>query len=47
MTPSVLARLLEDLTALHPQEIDLNLVRLERLMDQRQRLNRGLCARLP
>jgi dihydrofolate synthase / folylpolyglutamate synthase len=34
MTPSVLARLLEDLTALHPQEIDLNLVRLERLMDK-------------
>ncbi len=34
MTHSVLARLIDDLSALHPQEIDLNLVRVERLMDK-------------
>jgi dihydrofolate synthase / folylpolyglutamate synthase len=34
MTNAVLARLLEDLTALHTQEIDLNLVRVERLMEK-------------
>jgi dihydrofolate synthase / folylpolyglutamate synthase len=34
MTHPLLARLLDDLTALHTQEIDLNLMRVERLMDK-------------
>jgi dihydrofolate synthase / folylpolyglutamate synthase len=34
MTHAVLARLLNDLTALHTQEVDLNLVRVERLMEK-------------
>jgi dihydrofolate synthase / folylpolyglutamate synthase len=34
MTNAVLARILDDLTTLHTQEIDLNLVRVERLMEK-------------
>jgi dihydrofolate synthase / folylpolyglutamate synthase len=34
MTHAILARLLNDLTSLHTQEIDLNLVRVERLMEK-------------
>jgi dihydrofolate synthase / folylpolyglutamate synthase len=34
MTHALLARLLDDLTALHTQEIDLNLVRVARLMEK-------------